>query len=52
LEEMLGGARQIAMDLAGTVQDEHGEPLTPLKAGQLREEMRDFQSRLQEAAAQ
>jgi len=52
LEEMLGGARQIAMDLAGTVQDEHGEPLTPLKAGQLREQMREFQSRLQEAAAQ
>lgn len=52
LEEMLGGARQIAIDLAGTVQDEQGQPLTPLRAGQLRDEMRDFQARLQQASAQ
>jgi len=51
LEELLGSARQLAIDLAGTIQDEQGRPLTPHKAGLLREEMRAFQSRLQEASA-
>jgi len=51
LEELLGSARQLAIDLAGTIQDEQGGPLTPHKAGLLREELRTFQRRLQEASA-
>lgn len=51
LETMLGGASQIAVDLAGTVQDEKGQPLTPAKADQLRDDVRNFQARLREAAS-
>ena len=51
LEELLSGARQIAIDLAGTIQDDQGNPLTPHKAGLMREDMRVFHGRLQDAAA-
>lgn len=39
LEDMLNTARQIAAELNGTLQDEHGTPLGPQRLAELREEI-------------
>ncbi len=51
MDLLYGTARQLATDLAGMMQDEQGNPLSPQRAGQLREEVVIFQHQLQAASA-
>jgi FtsZ-interacting cell division protein ZipA len=51
MDLLYGTARQLATDLAGMMQDEQGNPLSPQRAGQLREEVVIFQQQLQAASA-
>ncbi len=51
LEALLEATRQLAQDLSGMMQDEQGHPLSPQRAGALREDVIDFQQRLQDNAA-
>jgi cell division protein ZipA len=46
-EELMATARQLAQDLSGMMQDEKGGPLSPQRAGSLREDVLRFQQRLQ-----
>jgi FtsZ-interacting cell division protein ZipA len=47
LEALLETARQLAQDLSGMMQDEQGQPLSPQRAGRLREEVVQFQQAVQ-----
>ena len=51
LEALLETARQLAQDLSGMMQDELGQPLSPQRAGNLREEIVQFQHALQANAS-
>jgi hypothetical protein len=50
-EQLMAAARQLAQDLSGMMQDEKGGPLSPQRAGSLREEVIRFQQKLQAEAA-
>jgi cell division protein ZipA len=50
-EQLMATARQLAQDLSGMMQDEKGGPLSPQRAGSLREEVVRFQQLLQAEAA-
>ena len=45
-EELMAAARQLAQDLSGMMQDEKGGPLSPQRAGSLREDVIRFQQLL------
>lgn len=51
LEALLEAARQLAQDLSGMMQDEHGQPLSPQRAARLREEVVQFQQAMQASSA-
>ena len=51
LEALLETTRQLAQDLSGMMQDEFGQPLSPQRAGGLREEVAMFQQALQASAS-
>jgi len=50
-EELMAATRQLAQDLSGMMQDEKGGPLSPQRAGNLREEVVRFQQLLRADAA-
>ena len=49
VDELLGAARGLAQELAGMVQDSKGMPLSPQRAGALRDEVARFQASLHRA---
>ena len=49
VDELLGAARGLAQELAGMVQDSKGMPLSPQRAGALRDEIARFQASLHRA---
>ena len=49
VDELLGAARGLAQELAGMVQDSNGMPLSPQRAGALRDDVARFQASLHRA---
>jgi cell division protein ZipA len=49
VDELLGAARGLAHELAGMVQDSKGMPLSPQRAGALRDDVARFQASLHRA---
>ena len=49
VDELLGAARGLAHELAGMVQDSNGMPLSPQRAGALRDDVARFQASLHRA---
>jgi cell division protein ZipA len=49
VDELLGAARGLAQELAGMVQDSKGMPLSPQRAGALRDDVARFQASLHRA---